>query len=111
MYTHAYIYIFTVRAADTRALKKTATPCAYVCAYVCVCALGGSRWQDTTDLEVSQETIASLEQYCSEFLIHAADVEGLCQGIDESLVTKLGEWCTVGCTYAGGVRQHTHALS
>lgn len=23
---------------------------------------------------------------CSEFLIHAADVEGLCQGIDEELV-------------------------
>lgn len=23
---------------------------------------------------------------CSEFLIHAADVEGLCQGIDEQLV-------------------------
>lgn len=27
------------------------------------------------------------EQYvCSEFLVHAADVEGLCQGIDEQLV-------------------------
>jgi len=61
-----------------------------------------NRWQDTTDLEVSQETIASLEKYCSEFLIHAADVEGLCQGIDQALVTKLGEWCSVGCTYAGG---------
>ena len=24
----------------------------------------------------------------SEFLIHAADVEGLCQGIDEELVTS-----------------------
>lgn len=27
-----------------------------------------------------------LSEYCSEFLIHAADVEGLCKGIDEDLV-------------------------
>ena len=27
-----------------------------------------------------------MENYCSEFLIHAADVEGLCNGIDEELV-------------------------
>ena len=25
----------------------------------------------------------------SEFLVHAADVEGLCQGIDEDLVTRM----------------------
>ncbi len=25
----------------------------------------------------------------SEFLIHAADVEGLCQGIDEELVSRM----------------------
>lgn len=29
-----------------------------------------------------------MEKYCSELLIHAADVEGLCQGIDEELVTR-----------------------
>jgi hypothetical protein len=38
----------------------------------------------------------------SELLVHAADVEGLCQGIDEQLVEKLGEWCTLPVTYAGG---------
>lgn len=43
-----------------------------------------------------------LEEYCSEFLIHAADVEGLCQGIDEDLVKVLGEWTTIPTTYAGG---------
>ncbi len=32
------------------------------------------------------ETIRMMEGYCSEFLVHAADVEGLCQGIDEDLV-------------------------
>lgn len=45
-----------------------------------------------------------LEPYCSEFLIHAADVEGLQQGIDDALVSKLGEWCTIPVTYAGGGR-------
>jgi phosphoribosylformimino-5-aminoimidazole carboxamide ribotide isomerase len=43
-----------------------------------------------------------LEPLCSEFLIHAADVEGLCKGIDEDLVSKLGEWVTIPTTYAGG---------
>ena len=38
----------------------------------------------------------------SQFLIHAADVEGLCQGIDEALVTLLGEISPLPCTYAGG---------
>jgi phosphoribosylformimino-5-aminoimidazole carboxamide ribotide isomerase len=45
-----------------------------------------------------------LEPYCSEFLIHAADVEGLQQGIDEELVSKLAQWCSIPVTYAGGAR-------
>lgn len=45
-----------------------------------------------------------LEPYCSEFLIHAADVEGLQQGVDEELVSKLAQWCTIPVTYAGGAR-------
>ncbi|THH19769.1 hypothetical protein EW146_g1451 [Bondarzewia mesenterica] len=50
------------------------------------------------------ETLDILSEYCSEFLIHAADVEGLCQGIDEALVTKLGEWVHIPTTYAGGAK-------
>lgn len=59
--------------------------------------------------------------FYSEFLIHAADVEGLCKGIDEELVTskfyfsflsyvynirntELGEWVTIPATYAGGAK-------
>jgi phosphoribosylformimino-5-aminoimidazole carboxamide ribotide isomerase len=38
----------------------------------------------------------------SEFLVHAADVEGLCRGIDEDLVRILGEWSPIPVTYAGG---------
>jgi phosphoribosylformimino-5-aminoimidazole carboxamide ribotide isomerase len=53
------------------------------------------------------ESIKSLEPYCSEFLIHAADNEGLQSGIDEKLVQKLAEWCSVPVTYAGGGRDLT----
>lgn len=45
-----------------------------------------------------------LEDYCSEFLIHAADNEGLQRGIDEELVAKLAEWCSIPVTYAGGAK-------
>ncbi|KAJ3161601.1 Enzyme that catalyzes the fourth step in the histidine pathway [Geranomyces variabilis] len=63
------------------------------------------KWQTLTDMEVTRETLHMLAEYCSEFLVHAADVEGLCQGIDEELVTRLGEWCTIPCTYAGGGKE------
>ncbi|TFK75911.1 Phosphoribosylformimino-5-aminoimidazole carboxamide ribotide isomerase [Pluteus cervinus] len=63
-----------------------------------------NKWQDITDTEVSKESLDLLSEYCSEFLIHAADVEGLCQGIDEELVTKLGEWTQIPTTYAGGAK-------
>ena len=46
--------------------------------------------------------LKSLESYCSEFLIHAADNEGLQKGIDEELVEKLAVWCSIPVTYAGG---------
>jgi phosphoribosylformimino-5-aminoimidazole carboxamide ribotide isomerase len=51
-----------------------------------------------------EETIKSLEPYCSEFLIHAADNEGLQKGVDEKLVQKLAQWCSIPVTYAGGGR-------
>jgi len=63
-----------------------------------------NKWQTITDFELNQESIRLLEPYCSEFLIHAADVEGLQRGIDHELVAKLGEWCTIPVTYAGGGR-------
>jgi len=48
------------------------------------------------------ETLDLLSGYCSEFLIHAADVEGLCKGIDEELVASLSDWGSIPITYAGG---------
>ncbi|KAI0796605.1 hypothetical protein C8Q75DRAFT_741665 [Abortiporus biennis] len=62
------------------------------------------KWQRITKMEISKETLDLLAQYCSEFLIHAADVEGLCKGIDEELVKKLGSWVTIPTTYAGGAK-------
>lgn len=92
-----------------------------------------NKWQTVTEMEITQgefllgsrpsaaifhllvlvastntlpapESIKMLEPYCSEFLIHAADNEGLQKGIDEDLVQRLSEWCSIPVTYAGGAR-------
>ncbi|KAG8532179.1 Histidine biosynthesis bifunctional protein hisB [Bacidia gigantensis] len=80
-----------------------------------------NKWQTLTDMEVNAgqlnyakieregssrglDSIKMLEPYCSEFLIHAADNEGLQRGIDEDLVRNLGQWCSKPVTYAGGGR-------
>jgi phosphoribosylformimino-5-aminoimidazole carboxamide ribotide isomerase len=62
------------------------------------------RWQKFTHVKIEQQVIDELANYCDEFLIHAADVEGKCNGIEEELVQKLGAWVTIPTTYAGGVR-------
>lgn len=63
-----------------------------------------NRWQLLTDLPVNADTMARLSPYCEEFLIHAVDVEGKCEGIDKQLVTKLADWSSIPVTYAGGAR-------
>jgi len=60
------------------------------------------RWQTLTDLDVTPEVLSRLAPFCDEFLIHAADVEGLCRGIDGELVRMLGDWGGCPITYAGG---------
>ena len=61
-----------------------------------------NRWQTLTELSVSAETLDALLPYCDEFLIHAADVEGLCGGVDAELISLLGNWGKCPVTYAGG---------
>ncbi|MCQ2396942.1 MAG: phosphoribosylformimino-5-aminoimidazole carboxamide ribotide isomerase [Lentisphaeria bacterium] len=68
--------------------------------YVVAC----DRWQKLTHLTLSEKTFDYLGECCCEFLIHAVDVEGLKQGIDETLVARLAEWCHYPVTYAGGIR-------
>jgi phosphoribosylformimino-5-aminoimidazole carboxamide ribotide isomerase len=63
-----------------------------------------NRWQTVTTLEVNKATLEELSAHCAEFLIHAADVEGLQAGIDEDLVTAMGQHANVPVTYAGGAR-------
>ncbi|KAF2200845.1 Phosphoribosylformimino-5-aminoimidazole carboxamide ribotide isomerase [Delitschia confertaspora ATCC 74209] len=63
-----------------------------------------NKWQTVTDFELNQDSISLLQPHCSEFLIHAADVEGLQRGIDHELVTALASWCSIPVTYAGGGR-------
>lgn len=61
------------------------------------------RWQKFTDVPVTHETLTQLAGECSEFLIHAVDVEGKAQGVEEELLKLLGEFTEIPVTYAGGV--------
>jgi phosphoribosylformimino-5-aminoimidazole carboxamide ribotide isomerase len=62
------------------------------------------RWQKFTEETLSPALLQKFAGSCDEFLIHAADVEGLCRGIDAELVGKLGEWSPIPATYAGGAK-------
>ncbi len=64
-----------------------------------------NNWQSATDLEINASTICELSESCDEFLIHAADMEGKCGGIDTRLVELLGSICPIPVTYAGGASE------
>ncbi len=67
------------------------------------------RWQKLTGMVISEETLDFLAEFCDEFLIHAADVEGKRAGVEEDIAELLGGWqkkSRFPVTYAGGV----HAL-
>ena len=61
------------------------------------------RWQKFTRVQVTEETLNRLAEYCDEYLIHAVDVEGKSAGIEAELVQLLGESSPIPATYAGGV--------
>ncbi len=61
------------------------------------------RWQKFTSLEVNRDTLEMLSVDCSEFLIHAVDVEGKQSGIDTDLIGIMAEYSPVPCVYAGGI--------
>ena len=65
------------------------------------------RWQKFTDFRIDRAGLDRLAPFCAEFLVHAADVEGLCAGVDLELVDKLAQWSPVPATYAGGARSLT----
>lgn len=68
-----------------------------------------NKWTTLTNLNLSLDLFQKLSEYCDEFLIHAADVEGLCKGIEYELVKELGQWAQllksdVRIVYAGGAK-------
>ena len=62
------------------------------------------RWQNFTQVTVTEESLAYFAGFCDEFLIHAVDVEGKCAGIELELTEKLAHWSPIATTYAGGVK-------
>ena len=61
------------------------------------------RWQKCTGATIGRENLIALGEYCSEFLVHAVDVEGKKAGIDEVLIKLLAEITPLPATYAGGI--------
>ncbi len=61
------------------------------------------RWQKFTDTPLGEPLMEKLASYCSEFLVHAVEVEGKGAGIDGELAAQLA-LSSVPVTYAGGIR-------
>lgn len=61
------------------------------------------RWQKFTEMVVDAASLAYFSRFCSEFLVHAVDVEGKCAGVAEDLIELLAEHAPLPTTYAGGV--------
>ncbi|HKP97592.1 MAG TPA: phosphoribosylformimino-5-aminoimidazole carboxamide ribotide isomerase [Fibrobacteria bacterium] len=62
------------------------------------------RWQTVTQVRIEAALLETVSGYCSEFLVHAADVEGRQQGVDWELVDLLAGASPIPATYAGGAR-------
>jgi phosphoribosylformimino-5-aminoimidazole carboxamide ribotide isomerase len=62
------------------------------------------RWQKPTGVQITKQTLRDLGACCDEFLVHAVDVEGMCNGVDVELVKALADWSPIPVTYAGGAR-------
>lgn len=55
---------------------------------------------------MDEALLDSLSDCCDEFLVHAVDVEGRADGIEEELASLLGNWGKKSVTYAGGVHSY-----
>lgn len=61
------------------------------------------RWQTFTNVEVTEQVMDVLAEYCDEFLVHGVDVEGKASGVEQDLVKLLAGWKKIPITYAGGI--------
>lgn len=64
------------------------------------------RWQKKSWQKVDITLLEKLSAYCDEFLIHAVDVEGKNNGIEQDLVKLLASYTGCPITYAGGVHSY-----
>ncbi|MDF2725921.1 MAG: phosphoribosylformimino-5-aminoimidazole carboxamide ribotide isomerase, partial [Paenibacillus sp.] len=51
-----------------------------------------NQWRTFSDFQVNAANMAMLSDYCDELLIHAVDVEGKREGVQERLAAGLAEW-------------------
>ncbi|MDE5741014.1 MAG: phosphoribosylformimino-5-aminoimidazole carboxamide ribotide isomerase [Oscillospiraceae bacterium] len=65
------------------------------------------RWQKFTDVKLDKSALDMFAEYCSEFLIHAVDVEGKASGIEVPIAEMLGNWNGIPVTYAGGIGSYS----
>lgn len=63
-----------------------------------------NRWQTLTSTRITEQVLEELSGSCDEFLIHAADVEGKQQGMDDELIKFLAMASPIPVTYAGGAQ-------
>ena len=61
------------------------------------------RWQKFTKVQLGEEILYWMKEYCDEFLVHGVDVEGKSAGIEEGLVEMLAGVQGIPITYAGGI--------
>ena len=64
------------------------------------------RWQKFTRTKLTASLLKKLEKYCSEYLVHAVDVEGKAAGPDRDMFDIFAEYEGLPVTYAGGI--HTY---
>ena len=61
------------------------------------------RWQKFTKVQLSEEILYWMKEYCDEFLVHGVDVEGKASGVEDALVEMLSAVQGIPITYAGGI--------
>jgi phosphoribosylformimino-5-aminoimidazole carboxamide ribotide isomerase len=64
------------------------------------------RWQKKSNVAVNLELLDTLSAYCDEYLIHAVDVEGRNNGVEERLAAMLAQYTGCPVTYAGGIHNY-----
>ena len=61
------------------------------------------RWQRFTKVQLGEEILYWMREYCDGFLVHGVDVEGKASGVEDALVEMLASVQNIPITYAGGI--------